>query len=101
MGEYVRGAGRIRGSLCNMYAVASAMSKRTSLLDICWDVLMGLWEGTKSPLTLGPRYIPTPAPDLIGAIGTAVAIALGPDVLHRLQTLCVQYVLRSQAQCQK
>ena len=66
-----------------------------------WDVLMGLWEGTKSPLTLGPRYIPTPAPDLIGAIGTAVAIALGPDVLHRLQTLCVQYVLRSQAQCQK
>ena len=47
---------------------------------------MGLWEGTKSPLTLGPRYIPTPAPDLIGAIGTAVAIALGPDILR------VQYV---------
>ena len=52
-------------------------------------------------MTLGPRQLPTPAPDLIGAIGNVVAIALGPDILHRHQTLCVQYVMRSQAQCQK
>ena len=50
-------------------------------------------------MTLGPRQLPTPASDLIGAIGNVVAIALGPDILHRHQTLCVQYVMRSQAQC--
>ena len=42
---------------------------------------MGLWEGTKSPLTLGPRYIPTPAPDLMRAIRFAVSSAMSKMTL--------------------
>ena len=104
MGEYLRGAGRIRGYLCNTFAVASAMSKRTSLLDIClgringvmgrykvaYDTRTSLHTNTGSRPYWCNRYCGrncartrriTPAPDLMRAIRFAVASAMSKMTL--------------------